>query len=111
VSVVLNELGLDYHGGYHIRELFDGHDYGVVAPTSKFSVDVNPSGCVMLRCDITKPENLNYVRRPLSQDEQYSSPPRRYNVKDYNSIYTNSLDKLNNRGPFHPGPVSRRRGP
>ncbi len=44
VSVTLKELGLDHPDGYHITDLYDDYDYGVVTPDRRFKVDVNPSG-------------------------------------------------------------------
>ncbi len=44
VSVTLKELGLDHVEGYHITDLYDDYDYGVVTPDRRFKVDVNPSG-------------------------------------------------------------------
>ncbi|KAF2355717.1 Glycoside hydrolase family 27 [Trinorchestia longiramus] len=52
VSVTLAELGLTYPGGYSITDLFDGVNYGVVEPSKRFKVDVNPSGVVLVRCDL-----------------------------------------------------------
>jgi len=42
--VTLKELGLDHPQGYHITDLYDDYDYGVVTPDRRFKVDVNPSG-------------------------------------------------------------------
>jgi hypothetical protein len=44
VSVTLKELGLDHVTGYHITDLYDDYDYGIVTPERRFKVDVNPSG-------------------------------------------------------------------
>ena len=44
VSVTLKELGLDHKQGYHITDLYDDYDYGIVTPERRFKVDVNPSG-------------------------------------------------------------------
>ena len=44
VSVTLRELGLDHNDGYHITDLYDNYDYGIVTPERRFKVDVNPSG-------------------------------------------------------------------
>ena len=44
VSVTLSELGLDHKDGYHILDLYDDYDYGIVTPDRRFKVDVNPSG-------------------------------------------------------------------
>ena len=44
MSVTLNELGLDHVDGYHITDLYDDYDYGIVTPERRFKVDVNPSG-------------------------------------------------------------------
>lgn len=42
--MTLKELGLDHPEGYHITDLYDDYDYGVVTPDRRFKVDVNPSG-------------------------------------------------------------------
>ena len=42
--MTLNELGLDHVDGYHITDLYDDYDYGIVTPERRFKVDVNPSG-------------------------------------------------------------------
>jgi hypothetical protein len=42
--VTLRELGLDHVEGYHITDLYDDYDYGIVTPERRFKVDVNPSG-------------------------------------------------------------------
>ncbi|KAB7507380.1 Alpha-N-acetylgalactosaminidase [Armadillidium nasatum] len=52
VSVTLEELGLTEPGGYDITDLFDGVNYGVVLPSKRFTVDVNPSGVVLVRCEV-----------------------------------------------------------
>ena len=53
VSVTLRELGLTFPEGYFVTDLFDGVDYGVaVKPDKRFKVDVNPSGIVLVRCEI-----------------------------------------------------------
>ena len=44
MSVTLRELGLDHTDGYHIMDLYDNYDYGIVTPERRFKVDVNPSG-------------------------------------------------------------------
>ena len=44
VSVTLRELGLDHTDGYHIMDLYDNYNYGIVTPERRFKVDVNPSG-------------------------------------------------------------------
>ncbi|KAK4326686.1 hypothetical protein Pmani_002843 [Petrolisthes manimaculis] len=54
VSVTLRELGLAYPNGYGITDLFDGVHYGTVLPDKRFKVDVNPSGVVLVRCQVIK---------------------------------------------------------
>ena len=44
VSVPIHELGLDASDGYHVRELFDQKDFGLLLPSQLIKVDVNPSG-------------------------------------------------------------------
>ncbi len=46
--MTLKELGLDHPEGYHITDLYDDYDYGVVTPDRRFKVDVNPSGSVVM---------------------------------------------------------------
>ncbi|KAG0722260.1 Alpha-N-acetylgalactosaminidase [Chionoecetes opilio] len=54
ISVTLRELGLANPEGYSIRDLFDGVHYGTVMPDKRFKVDVNPSGVVLVRCEVAK---------------------------------------------------------
>jgi len=64
ISVTLKELGLDNPSGYHIEDLYDDHVYGIVTPDRRFKVDVNPSGVVIIRCDIVKAKGSNNLNRP-----------------------------------------------
>lgn len=64
ISVTLKELGLDNPSGYHIEDLYDDHVYGIVTPDRRFKVDVNPSGVVIIRCDIVKGKGSNNLNRP-----------------------------------------------
>lgn len=78
VSVTLKELGLQYPGGYRVevkynfslrvdqnkhisnsnyiflnsQDLYEDVNYGVLTPLTKIKVKVNPSGVVILRCDL-----------------------------------------------------------
>ncbi|CAG0921212.1 unnamed protein product [Notodromas monacha] len=52
VSVTLQEMGLDNPAGYAIRDLFERRDLGVLTPPQRLKVDVNPSGIVLLRCEL-----------------------------------------------------------
>lgn len=52
--MTLRELGLAFPGGYAITDLFDGVQYGTVLPDKRFKVDVNPSGVVLVRCEVVK---------------------------------------------------------
>jgi alpha-N-acetylgalactosaminidase len=49
VSVINRELGLTHELGYRVDDLYTNKDYGILSPDDKITVDVNPSGCVMLR--------------------------------------------------------------
>ncbi|ODM93453.1 Alpha-N-acetylgalactosaminidase [Orchesella cincta] len=49
VSVINRELGLTHEAGYIVEDLYTNKDYGILTPDDKITVDVNPSGCVMLR--------------------------------------------------------------
>jgi hypothetical protein len=44
VTVPLRELGLDSSDGYHVRELNEHKDVGIISPDQAIQVDVNPSG-------------------------------------------------------------------
>lgn len=46
------------------QDLYEDVDYGVLTPATKIKVKVNPSGVVILRCDI-QPEtrNLQFLSR------------------------------------------------
>lgn len=52
--MTLRELGLANPEGYSITDLFDGVHYGTVQPDKRFKVDVNPSGVVLVRCEVAK---------------------------------------------------------
>jgi len=72
VSVTLKELGLDHGDGYHITDLYDDYDYGIVTPDRRFKVDVNPSGSVvMIRA------NLHNGAKRLSNFIDRDASPRK----------------------------------
>jgi len=48
----LQDLGLDYSSGYIIKDLYDKTHYGTLYPHSNLTVEVNPSGVVMLRAKV-----------------------------------------------------------
>lgn len=52
VTVTPRKLDMTYSGGYKITDLYDGVFLGDFDPDGEFSVMVNPSGVVMLRCDL-----------------------------------------------------------
>ncbi|CAL4124692.1 unnamed protein product, partial [Meganyctiphanes norvegica] len=52
VSVTLKELGLDYEGGYQCVDLYDGIQFGTLLPDETIVTKVNPSGVVMVRCNV-----------------------------------------------------------
>lgn len=52
VSVTLKELGLDYEGGYQCVDLYDGVQFGTLLPNETIVTKVNPSGVVMVRCNV-----------------------------------------------------------
>ncbi|KAL7635616.1 UNVERIFIED_CONTAM: hypothetical protein RMT77_013433 [Armadillidium vulgare] len=54
LTVTLEELGLTDEAGYEITELFDGVNYGTLLPSDSFSVDVNPTGVVLIRCEVVR---------------------------------------------------------
>ncbi|XP_046438281.1 alpha-N-acetylgalactosaminidase-like [Daphnia pulex] len=54
VTVPLRELGLDSGDGYHVRELNEHKDVGIISPDQAIQVDVNPSGVAMLKCTIIR---------------------------------------------------------
>lgn len=54
VTVQLHELGLDASDGYHVRELFDQQDFGLLLPSQSIKVDVNPSGVVLVKFSTVK---------------------------------------------------------
>jgi len=61
VSVKLNELGLTHDAGYRVEDLYTNKDFGVLMPNDKVTVDVNPSGCVMLRFTV----GAAYIKKPI----------------------------------------------
>lgn len=73
VSVTLRELGLAFPGGYAISDLFDGVHYGTVLPDKRFKVDVNPSGVVLVRCEVIK--SLGFGGVNGGNRAQFRQPP------------------------------------
>ncbi|XP_037787232.1 alpha-N-acetylgalactosaminidase-like [Penaeus monodon] len=74
VSVTLRELGLAFPGGYVITDLFDGVQYGTVLPDKRFKVDVNPSGVVLVRCEVVKTTGFGSdVRAPINPAQPQSA--------------------------------------
>uniref|UniRef100_A0A6M2DWE2 Alpha-galactosidase n=1 Tax=Xenopsylla cheopis TaxID=163159 RepID=A0A6M2DWE2_XENCH len=49
MTKALKELGLNATGGYHVQDLYDDTNYGVLLPDDTIQVRVNPSGVVFLR--------------------------------------------------------------
>ncbi|KAL7635615.1 UNVERIFIED_CONTAM: hypothetical protein RMT77_013432 [Armadillidium vulgare] len=54
LTVTVEELGLTDEAGYEIAELFDGVNYGTLLPSDSFSVDVNPTGVVLIRWEVVR---------------------------------------------------------
>ncbi|XP_044581180.1 alpha-N-acetylgalactosaminidase [Cotesia glomerata] len=54
VSVTLKELGLQYPKGYRVEDLYEDVNYGILTPETKIKVKVNPSGVVILRCNVER---------------------------------------------------------
>ncbi|XP_033219390.1 alpha-N-acetylgalactosaminidase-like isoform X2 [Belonocnema kinseyi] len=52
VTVTLKEIGLDYSAGYRCEDLYNNVTYDILKPRMKITVRVNPTGVVMLRCDL-----------------------------------------------------------
>ncbi|XP_026481042.1 alpha-N-acetylgalactosaminidase-like [Ctenocephalides felis] len=52
VTTTLKELGLSAPGGYHVKDLFDKTNYGVLHSEDKIEVHVNPLGVVFLRANV-----------------------------------------------------------
>lgn len=112
MSVTLSELGLTYKGGYTISDLFDGVNYGVVEPEKRFKVDVNPSGVVLVRCDVAATSR----RRSNSNDLSSFHNNNVFGVGAFNEFgrsspppVTHRVNPLTNEllFPQHPGPVFR----
>lgn len=73
--MTLRELGLSFPGGYGITDLFDDVFYGTVSPDKRFKVDVNPSGVVLVRCEVTK-EGGFQDGNGLSRSQFREPPPQ-----------------------------------
>jgi len=52
VSVSLQELGLDHPSGYAVTDIFGGRTLGNFSPHGTITVDVNPTGFVLLRFNV-----------------------------------------------------------
>lgn len=89
VSVTLRELGLSYPGGYSITDLFDNVHYGTVSPDKRFKVDVNPSGVVLVRCDIAKTTGFGGLGDGRSQFREL--PPQRSFRNPFNNQIANQF--------------------
>ncbi|XP_063866968.1 alpha-N-acetylgalactosaminidase-like isoform X4 [Scylla paramamosain] len=76
ISVTLRELGLANPEGYSITDLFDGVHYGIVQPDKRFKVDVNPSGVVLVRCEVAKhgAAGARAPFRPTPTDRSFRNP-------------------------------------
>jgi len=68
VAVTLRELGLVSQTGYRVEDLYEDVDYGILSPNTKIKVKVNPSGVVILRCDV-QPERFS--KRPFANPVTY----------------------------------------
>ena len=74
VSVTLRELGLGFSGGYAVTDLFDSVHYGTVLPDKRFKVDVNPSGVVLVRCEVVKATDSFVSNNNPFQNQIFHSP-------------------------------------
>lgn len=52
ISVTLKDIALKFPGGYRVEDLYEDVDYGILSPQTKIKVKVNPTGVVILRCDL-----------------------------------------------------------
>ncbi|XP_068236397.1 alpha-N-acetylgalactosaminidase-like isoform X2 [Palaemon carinicauda] len=52
VPITLSKYGMTYSLGYKVTDLYEGIVLGEFDPDAEFSVFVNPSGVVVLRCDL-----------------------------------------------------------
>ena len=73
MSVTLRELGLGFPGGYAVTDLFDNVHYGTVLPDKRFKVDVNPSGVVLVRCEVVKTTS-GFLGNGLFQNQLFAAP-------------------------------------
>ncbi|OAD53851.1 Alpha-N-acetylgalactosaminidase [Eufriesea mexicana] len=76
VSVTLKELGLQYSGGYNVEDLYEYVNYGILTPQTKIKVKVNPSGVVILRCDLYLEETFD-----TNQFSQYTPSNQLFKVR------------------------------
>jgi len=67
VSVINRELGLTHAAGYRVEDLYTDKDYGILLPDDKITVDVNPSGCVMLRFTVASA----FAKSPVPINKPY----------------------------------------
>ena len=115
VSVTLKELGLDHREGYHITDLYDDYDYGIVTPERRFKVDVNPSGSVvMIRCDLySKAKHHNNINN--NNNNNFVEPgrdaqPRKADtgfVLDHGNVgYIPNVDGQHPQGGRYPAAAS-----
>ncbi|KAK6626369.1 hypothetical protein RUM43_006680 [Polyplax serrata] len=68
IAVTLRELGLINIAGYQVEDLYEDVSYGVLLPSTKIRVKVNPSGVVILRA------NAHADHRTTFRYGQFSTP-------------------------------------
>ncbi|XP_067126183.1 alpha-N-acetylgalactosaminidase [Centruroides vittatus] len=60
LSVTFKEVGLTFYNGYHVKDLFDGKDYGFIQPHDSFKISIKPTAIVMIRAIVIS-DNFNYL--------------------------------------------------
>ncbi|XP_023241723.1 alpha-N-acetylgalactosaminidase-like isoform X2 [Centruroides sculpturatus] len=60
LSITFKEVGLTFYNGYHVKDLFDGKDYGFIQPHDNFKISIKPTAIVMVRAIVIS-DNFNYL--------------------------------------------------
>lgn len=77
IAVTLRELGLGSPTGYHVEDLYEDVSYGILNPSTKIKVKVNPSGVVILRADVqtVRPAPQRFAPLPTVDDNRITYTP------------------------------------
>jgi len=76
ITASLSALGLDQQLGYLVEDLYSNKDYGILLPESKIKVNVNPTGCVILKFTLAS----SLIAHPSNHQDQYYQLPSNFQL-------------------------------